>query len=136
MNRWFPVARLFVSITLLIGAYLHLSNLIFGTDLLLTHLFTATFDSLFAIPMLIGSIAIIAARREYVFRNRLEKVVVIWTGFYFIGSLPLHFQTWITHNTEYIRIVPSWFSALFLVYTTVMQLVWWNMKSRSVESTG
>lgn len=130
MKHWFPIARWFVSFTLLVGAYLHLSNLVFGTDLLLARLFTPTFDSLFALPMAVGGFAVIAARREYAFRNRFEKVVVFWTGFYFIGSLPLHVQTWFTHSTEYIRLVPLWFSALFLVYTTVMQLTWWNLRAK------
>lgn len=133
-RKWFPIARFFVSLTLLIGAVLHTLNLIFGTDWLLAHFFTPMFDSLFAIPMIIGGVATILARKEFNFRNRLEKIVVIWTVFYFLASVPLHVQTWITQDTEYIRFFPIWFSAVFLTYTTVMQYVWWNLKSKSASA--
>src|SRR5262249_46778633 len=123
----FTIARFFVLLTLIIGAYLHLSNLVFGTDLLIEHLFTPLFDSLFAIPMIIGGFSVILAWKQFRFRNKFEKVIVGWTAFYFIGSLPLHTQTWITQSTEYIRWFPVWYSAIFLAYTGVMQWVWWHL---------
>jgi hypothetical protein len=126
--RWFPIARFFVLLTLNIGAYMHLNNLVFGTDLLLQHLFTPLFDSLFAIPMIIGGFAVIFARKEFIFRNKLEKGIVYWTAFYFIGSLPLHTQTWLTQSTEYIRWFPVWYSAVFLAYTAFMQWIWWRLE--------
>lgn len=134
ITRWFPIARFFVTATLLIGAYLHLNNLFFGTDLLLRYVYTPLFDSLFAIPMIIGAGATMAAWREYDFRNLFEKIIVVWTAFYFTASIPLHAQVWFTQNTEYIRAFPVWFSAIFLTYTSVMQYVWLNLKSKSPQS--
>lgn len=127
--RWFSIARFFVLVTLTIGAYLHLSNLIFGTDLLIQHFFTPLFDTLFAIPMLIGGIAVLFARKDIAYRNRFEKVIVYWTAFYFIASLPLHVQTFFSQSTEYIRWFPVWYSAVFLAYTGVMQWVWWHLEA-------
>jgi hypothetical protein len=133
--RWFPIARSFVILTLTIGAYMHLSNIVFGTDLLLQHLFTPIFDSFFAIPMIIGGFAVIFARKEFHFRNKFEKGIVIWTAFYFICSLPLHTQTWITQSTEYIRFFPVWYSGIFLAYTGVMQWVWWHLEAANERQT-
>ena len=134
-KNWFPIARFFVSLTLLIGAVLHLGNLLFGADWLLAHFFTPLFDSLFAIPMIIGGFAAIAAWREFDFRNRFEKAVIIWTAFYFLGSVPLHAQVWFTGYVAYIRLVPEWFSAVFLTYTTIMQIVWWRLRKKPAPIT-
>jgi hypothetical protein len=129
MKKWFQIARISVMTTLLLGAVMHLIRLTFGTDWLLAHALTPLTDSLFALPMMFGAFAIIAARKDFAFRNRFEKSIVIWTGVYFTASIPLHVQTWFTQSTDFFRIFPLWFSAVFLVYTTVMQWVWWNLKS-------
>ncbi len=130
-DKWFPVARALVMLTLLIGALMHLTRLIYGTDWFIANVYTPLGDSLFAVPMTLGAFAIIAARREYALRNRLEKAVVIFTGVYFTASFPLHVQTWLTQNTNYIRVFPMWFSAVFLVYSSFLQYVWWNLKSKA-----
>jgi|GEM_PF-2961863 len=135
MNKWFSIARFCVSLTLLTGAYIHLTRLIFGIDLVLTHVVTPTFDSLFAIPMAFAAYAVIAARREYAFRNGFEKGVVIFTGCYFIASLPIHISTWFTHSTELLRMFPAWYSVFFLAFTTFLQLVWLNLKSKATVNT-
>lgn len=128
MNKWFLTARVSVMLTLLIGAVMHLTRLLFGTDWFIGYIYTPLIDSLFALPMILSSVAIVAARSGYVFRNRFEKIVVIWTGIYMTASIPIHVQTWFTHNTDYARLFPIWFSAVFLVYTTAMQVIWWNLK--------
>lgn len=132
--RWFSIARFFVLLTLNIGAFFHICNLLLGTDLVLERIFTPLADSLFAIPMVIGGFAVIFARKEIHFRNKFEKFVVYFTAFYFIASMPLHIQTIITQSTEYIRWFPVWYSLIFLAYTTVLQWVWWNLKEEKVLS--
>jgi len=106
-KRWFPLARFFFFLTLLIGGSLHTLNLLFGTDWVLAHVFTPLVDSIFALPMILCAVATILARKEFDFRNRFEKIVVIITAAYFIASIPLHVQTWITQNVEYIRFFPD-----------------------------
>lgn len=117
-----------VMITLITGIYLHLTRLFIDTDLLIKYIYTATFDAIFAIPMIIGAITIIPSWKYFIFKNKFEKVITFVTGVYFIVSLPLHFQTWISQSTDYIRIFPMWYSYLFLVYTTVMLYIWYNIK--------
>jgi hypothetical protein len=129
--RWFQIARSSVILTLTIGAYLHLNNIIFGTDLLIEHLFTPFFDLLFAVPMLIGGIAVLASWKQIRFRNKFEKGIVVWTAFYFLASLPLHIQSWLTQSTDYIRFFPIWYSGVFLAYTAVMQWVWWHLEAKA-----
>ncbi len=131
MNKWFHIARISVMLTLLIGAVMHLARLLFGTDWFIARVYTPLIDSLFALPIILSAFAIIAARAEYSFRNRFEKIIVLWTGFYMTASIPVHVQTWFTQNTDYARLFPMWFSAVFLVYTTIMQIVWWSLRSKA-----
>ena len=133
MSKWFPIARISVTTTLLIGAGMHLSRLILGTDWFIANVYTPLADSIFTLPIALGAIAIIAARDEYDFRNRFEKAIVSWSGTYFTASIPLHLQTWFTQNTHYARLFPMWFSGVFLVYTSIMQVVWWNLKSKAKQ---
>jgi len=122
------VARPAVLITLAIGMYLHFTRLFIGTELLIKHIYTATFDAIFAIPMLLGVISFLPAWNRIVFRNRLEKTVVAITGVYFLASVPLHLQTWYTQSTDYILVFPLWFSLVFLTYSSLLIFVWWRLK--------
>ncbi len=129
--KWFPIARFFVVATLLIGAYAHITNLIFGTDLVISHVMTPLVDSLFVFPMAAGAFSIWMARNEFDFRNRLEKGVVIFTMVYFTASLPIHMSTWFTHSTELLKAFPVWYSAVFLAYTTFLQYIWVTVRAKT-----
>lgn len=122
------LAKPAVLITLGIGMYLHLTRLFIGTELLAKYIYTATFDTVFAIPMLFGVISILPAWKHISFRNKFEKVIVGLTGVYFLASVPLHIQTWVTQNTNYILVFPLWFSLVFLAYSSVLLITWWRLK--------
>jgi hypothetical protein len=117
-----------VLITLIIGIYLHFTRLFIGTEMLIKHIYTATFDAVFAIPMLLGAVAIFPAWKYIVFRNKFEKAAVAVTGAYFLLSVPLHVRTWLSQSTDYILVFPMWYSLLFLAYTSVMMFVWWRLR--------
>jgi hypothetical protein len=122
------VARPAVLITLGVGMYLHVTRLFIGGELLIEHIYTATFDALFAIPMVLGLIGIIAAWPQIAFRNRIERVVVVVTGIYFLASVPLHVRTWFTQRTDYILVFPMWYGYLFLAYSSLLLWVWWRLR--------
>jgi len=74
------VAKPAALITLGIGMYLHFTRLFIGTELLIKYIYTATFDTVFSIPMLVGLVSFLPAWKRMVFRNKFEKVVVVATG--------------------------------------------------------
>lgn len=118
------VARPAVLIILGIGMYLHFTRLFIGTELLIKYIYTATFDTVFSIPMLIGLVGFLPAWKRMVFRNKFEKVVVIATGLLLVLSVPLHVQTWYTQSTNYLLVFPMAYSIIFLAYSSVMVFVW------------
>lgn len=122
------LAKPAVLVTLVIGMYLHLTRLFIGTELLIKYIYTATFDAVFAIPMLLGVISFLPVWKYIRFRNRFEKFIVALTGVYFLASVPLHIQTWITQNTDYILVFPLWFSLVFLTYSSVLLITWWRLR--------
>ena len=122
------VTRPAVLITLGIGMYLHFTRLFLGTELLIKYIYTAAFDAVFAIPMLIGVISFLSTWKHIAFRNKFERVIVGLTGVYFLASVPLHVQTWYTQNTDYILVFPLWFSLLFLTYSSLLVIVWSRLK--------
>jgi len=122
------LAKPAVLITLGIGMYLHFTRLFIGTEMLIKTIYTATFDALFALPMLLGVIGFLPAWKRIVFRNKLEKTAVAITGVYFLASVPLHIQTWYTQSTDYILVFPQWFSLVFLTYSSLLMIVWWRLK--------
>jgi len=122
------VAKPAVLLTLGIGMYLHFTRLFLGTELLIKYIYTATFDAIFAIPMLLGVISFLPTWKRIVFRHKLEKIAVAITGVYFLASVPLHIQTWVTQSTAYILVFPLWFSLVFLTYSSLLVFVWWRLK--------
>jgi hypothetical protein len=133
--KWLPIARAFVTFTLLVGAFAHLNNLIFGPAVLATQVMTPIVDSLFVFPMAIGAYSAFRARREIAYRNRFEKGIVLFTAVYFTLSLPIHIRTWFTQDTTFIEAFPVWYSGVFLVYTTIMQIVWYNLRAKPDSAT-
>jgi len=122
------LTRSAVLITLGIGMYLHFTRLFLGTELLIKYIYTAAFDAVFAIPMLIGVVSFLPTWKHIVFRNKFEKVLVTVTGIYFLLSVPLHIQTWYTQNTDYILVFPMWFSLIFLTYSSLLVIVWSRLR--------
>ena len=122
------LTRSAVLITLGIGMYLHFTRLFLGTELLIKYIYTAAFDAVFAIPMLIGVVSFLPTWKHIVFRSKFEKVLVGVTGVYFLLSVPLHIQTWYTQNTDYILVFPMWFSLIFLTYSSLLVIVWSRLK--------
>ena len=122
------LTRSAVLITLGIGIYLHFTRLFLGTELLIKYIYTAAFDAVFAIPMLIGVVSFLPTWKHIVFRSKFEKVLVSVTGVYFLLSVPLHIQTWYTQNTDYILVFPMWFSLIFLTYSSLLVIVWSRLK--------
>ena len=122
------LTRSAVLITLGIGMYLHFTRLFLGTELLIKYIYTAAFDAVFAIPMLIGVVSFLPTWKHIVFRSKFEKVLVSVTGVYFLLSVPLHIQTWYTQNTDYILVFPMWFSLIFLTYSSLLVIVWSRLK--------
>ena len=117
-----------VLITLGIGMYLHFTRLFIGTELLIKYIYTATFDTVFSIPMLVGLVSFLPAWKRMVFRNKFEKVVVVATGLLLLLSVPLHVQTWYSQSTNYILVFPMAYSIIFLAYSSVMVFVWSRLK--------
>jgi len=122
------LARPAVLTTLGIGMYLHLTRLFIGSELLLKYIFTPAFDAIFALPMLVGVAGFWPAWKRMALRNRFEKIVVLATAVLFVGSIPLHVQTWYTKNTDYILVFPMWYSLVFLAYSSIMVFVWSRLK--------
>ena len=82
------LAKPAVLITLGRGMYLHFTRLFLGTKLLIKYIYTATFDAIFAIPMLLGGISFLPTWKHILFRNKFEKTAVAITGVYFLASVP------------------------------------------------
>ena len=122
------VAKPAVLITLGIGMYLHFTRLFIGTELLIKYIYTAAFDTVFSIPMLVGLVSFLPAWKRMVFRNKFEKVVVVVTGLLLLLSVPLHVQTWYSQSTNYILVFPMAYSIIFLAYSSVMVFVWSGLK--------
>ena len=122
------LARPAALITLGIGMYLHFTRLFIGTELLIKYIYTATFDTVFSIPMLVGLVSFLPAWKRMVFRNKFEKVVVVATGLLLLLSVPLHVQTWYSQSTNYILVFPMAYSIIFLAYSSVMVFVWSRLK--------
>lgn len=128
------LTRTAVTITLISGMYLHVTRLFVGFDVLISQIYSATFDTIFAIPMLVGAICILPAWKQFAFRSWFEKFIVGFTGLYFWISIPLHVQTIYSQSTDYIRVFPVWYSFFFLAYTTVMLVIWLRVRDVSSQS--
>lgn len=116
--------RYFVIGTLLIGQGIHGLRLILSHDVFHQYVFTPTFDSLFALPMIVAAIGMVKVWRHIRYRNKFERVAVGFSTFYFIASVPNHAQVWFTQFTGYIDWFPLWFSVVFFCYTIPLLIVW------------
>ena len=99
-----------------IGFYLHLTRLFVGDTILIGYILTPLFDQLFAIPMVLASIAGLMSWKHMEFRSRGHKVFIRFIVIYITVSIPLHVATYFTHSTEFTRIFPIWMSAVYLPF--------------------
>ena len=130
------MARVSVMIVLLTGIHLHLSRLVFGIDLTLDRLATTTFDSAFATVVIFATAAIYMARNEVAPRNRVERFLFWFTLAYMAISVPVHVRTWfVADNPETLRLFPAWYSVLFLCFTSLMLIGWWNLPAKPDAQT-
>jgi len=127
------LTRTAVIITLITGMYLHVTRLFIGFDALIAQIYTATFDAIFAIPMVIGAVCILPAWKQFAFRGKFEKFIVGLTGLYFWISILLHVQTIYSRSTDYIRVFPEWYSFFFLAFTTAMLVTWLRIRNVPVQ---
>jgi hypothetical protein len=45
-------------------------------------------------------------------------------------SVPIHVRAWfVPDNPQMLRLFPAWYSALFLCYTMLMLIGWWNLRA-------
>jgi hypothetical protein len=129
--KWFSMARIGVMLTLVTGIYLHLSRLVFGIDLTLEKLVTTAFDSAFAFVLIFTTIVIFMARKEVLFRNRVDRFLFFFTLVYFAISVPVHVRTWfVPDNPQMLRIFPEWYSLFFLLMTSLLIIGWWNLRAK------
>lgn len=127
---WFAIARLCVSVTLITGIYMHLYRLIFGMDQTLDKVITASFDSIFAVVLIISVVAIFNARKNVLLHNTKERILFYFTLIYFAVSVPLHVRTWfVPDNTQMLRFFPEWYSVFFLFLSSLLFIGWWKLKS-------
>jgi hypothetical protein len=50
-------------------------------------------------------------------------------------SVPIHVRTWfVPSNPETLRLFPPWYSVLFLCYTLLMLIGWWNLRAKPVAT--
>lgn len=130
------MAQVSVMIVLLTGIHLHLSRLVFGIDLTLDRLVTTTFDSAFATVFILATAAIFMARDEVAPRNRVERFLFWFTLAYMAVSVPVHVRAWfVPDNPETLRLFPVWYSVLFLCFTSLMLIGWWNRPAKPVAQT-
>lgn len=99
-----------------IGFYLHFTRLFVGDTILIGYILTPLFDQLFAIPMILASIAGLMSWKQMEFRSRGHKAFIRFIVIYITVSIPLHVATYFTHSTEFTRIFPIWMSAVYLPF--------------------
>jgi hypothetical protein len=97
--------------TFAIGVLIHLGRLIMGPEAFVQKVFTPPVDVGFACLILVGAITGTLLFRSY------EGGTAGRFGYGFamlvlIGSVPIHFRTLWTWNTDYMLIFPFWYSAI------------------------
>jgi hypothetical protein len=108
---WVYTKYLVIS-TALIGALLHTAGLLLGKDYFIEHLYTPTFDMLFAVPITLGAIGLILNIRKAKNLSITLKIVYYFATLLFVVSIPIHLYTYISHSTEYIRLAPPLYSII------------------------
>ena len=115
-------------LTIAAGFCLHLYRVIFGDEMTLQHVMTATTDLLLLIPMTYAAIAGILSYRRMRFVNRPHRIAVTASLAYIAASVPLHvYFAGVRGNVDfYVDFFPAWFSYLLLcvVYPAFLVMLW------------
>ena len=117
-----------VVVTIIIGTYLHVSVLFLGHELVIKHIFTPAFDMILAIPMVYSAIGMIAFWRRVALRNLWQKIFYGFSVVYFVGSVPLHVQTYFTSDLSYVAWFPVWYSAVLMPLFAYFIYFFWNLE--------
>ena len=124
-------ARYLVIFTLLVGVVFHATRLVVGVDAFQS-MFSATIDTLFSIPIVLGIVAMLYGMNAIDFHGNVRRGIGWFTLGYFAVSMPLHVQTWFTQDVSYIATFPWWYSIVFLSYTACLLWVWAQAKVGTV----
>jgi hypothetical protein len=120
--------------TFIAGLYFHLTRLVIGTDLTQQLVVTPTVDKIFLVPMAYAAVAGLLLWNRVVHPNRAHKIVYRVIVVYMTISLPFHFRTFITGNTDLFWVFPEWYSVFFLFMVSAMLLFVWRLTIRPWRS--
>jgi hypothetical protein len=104
------------AITILTGMTLHASRLPLGPEVFQQSVFTPLVDSIFAIPMTIAGLTMLALWRRAILPTLWEKIAYWFVAIFFLGSIVLHAKTIGTWDTSYVNAFPAWYPYLAVVY--------------------
>ena len=110
------------AITILTGMTLHASRLPLGPEMFQQTVFTPLVDSIFAIPMTIAGLVMLALWRRAVLPALWEKVAYGLVTIFFVGSMALHAKTIVTWDTSYVNVFPAWYPYLAVLYLGLIGL--------------
>lgn len=112
-----------------IGLAIHAARLVFGIDAVQALVMTRSFDSLFALVMLLVLIPLWRARNSIAFRGRGERALFWGTFGYVALSVLLHARSCIFAGaTDVFALFPLWYSRLFLVVIAIVLTLWWRLR--------
>lgn len=122
----------FVTIaTFFIGIYIHITRLFLGDDLLLTYVYTPSFDMLFVLPMAYSAGTQLFCWKQVIHPNKRHRFIWGVIVFYVTASVFLHASTYFTHSTGYLRFFPMWWTLWFLAVTPVFIVCTWRLQFHS-----
>lgn len=111
-SAWVP--RLFkaaASVTFALGVAIHAGRIIMGPEPFVHEVFTPPVDIAFAFLILIAAIFGLLSWRRYS-GGRAARVGYAFAMLILVVSVPLHFRTLLTWNTDYMLVFPFWYSAI------------------------
>jgi hypothetical protein len=98
------------TLTFALGVAIHATRLVIGVDRLVRDFVTPAADIAFSILMLVAAVAGVLSWRRYS-GGRAGRILFGFMVLVLIGSLPLHFRTWVTWSTDFLQVFPVWYSA-------------------------
>jgi hypothetical protein len=98
------------SATLVLAMYVHVTSLFIGRDLIQQYIFTPRFDLFAGALMTYSCLAGLLSWKQVLIEKPLEKILYALIMFYFTVEIPLHIQIALAQKTDYINVLPDWFS--------------------------
>ena len=123
------------AITILTGMTLHASRLPLGPQVFQQSVFTPLVDSIFAIPMTIAGLTMLALWRRAILATLWEKVAYWFVAIFLLGSIVLHAKTIVTWDTSYVNDFPAWYPYLAVIYLGLIGLFCVTRKFASGRAT-